>query len=130
MRTILAIVVGVVLGGLVVAMVEAVAHQVYPPPPGVDLSDPEVAREVLASAPIGALLMVAAAWALGSLAGGWVSARICNPHRLAPALIAGGILMAFGLLNLLVLPHPLWFWPVGLIVFIPAAYLGGKLARH
>jgi hypothetical protein len=45
-----------------------------------------------------------------------------------PALIFGIIFMAFGLMNLFMIPgHPTWFWSE-LLFYVPLALLGGRLA--
>jgi hypothetical protein len=36
--------------------------------------------------------------------------------------------MVFGILNVVLIPHPLWFTVATFIVFLPAAWLGGRLA--
>ncbi len=128
LRTVLAVVAGVVAGGIVVALVQQLGHLIWPPPAGLDVTDPEAIEAYLESVPAAAILFVALAWAVGSLAGGWIAARISSPCSLSAALIVGGVLMAFGLLNLISIPHPIWFWVVGLAVFLPAAYAGGRLA--
>jgi len=47
------------------------------------------------------------------------------------ALVLGGFLTLAGIANNLMVPPPLWFWIAGLVVLIPAAYAGARLApRH
>jgi hypothetical protein len=65
---------------------------------------------------------------LGSLAGGCVAAWIGRRTRAALALVLGGLLTLAGIANNLMAPPPLWFWIAGLIVLIPAAYVGARLA--
>jgi hypothetical protein len=38
--------------------------------------------------------------------------------------------MAAGIFNLVAIPHPLWFAILSVLVFLPAAYAGGLLARR
>lgn len=127
-RSILAVVLGIVLGGVVVGGVEYVGRLAYPPPAGMDMNNPEVVKEYVAQAPVGALLFVPLAWALGSLAGGTLAAKLSRQSHTRNALIVGGVLMVFGIANLVMIPSPLWMWVVGIAVFLPAAYLGAKLA--
>jgi hypothetical protein len=42
-------------------------------------------------------------------------------------LTVGGVQLFFGLVNLVMIPHPMWFAIASVIVFLPAAYFGGKL---
>jgi hypothetical protein len=41
----------------------------------------------------------------------------------------GVLLTLAGVANNLMLPPPLWFWIASLIVLLPAAYLGARLAQ-
>jgi hypothetical protein len=128
-RSILAVLLGVVVGGLLVAAVEFVSHLIYPPPQGLDPANVEAFKRVMASAPAGAFLFILLAWAVGSLGGGWLAATIARRSHTQHALVVGAILMTMGMLNLLMIPHPVWFWLAALALFLPAAYLGAKLAR-
>lgn len=128
-RSIIAVVLGIILGGIVVGLVEHVGHLVYPAPAGIDMRNPEALKTYAANAPVGALLFVILAWALGSLTGGWLAAFIARQSRSQHALIVGGVLMIFGIINMLMIPHPVWFWIVGILVFLPAAYIGARLVQ-
>lgn len=128
-RSIIAVVLGIILGGIVVGLVEYVGHLVYPAPAGIDMRNPEALKTYAANAPVGALLFVILAWALGSLTGGWLAAFIARQSRSQHALIVGGVLMIFGIINMLMIPHPVWFWIVGILVFLPAAYIGARLVQ-
>jgi hypothetical protein len=46
------------------------------------------------------------------------------------ALIVGGLVMLAAVGNMLSIPHPVWFWVIALILFLPASYVGGLLGRH
>ena len=127
-RNILAVVAGLFAGVIGIFLIEGVGHAVYPPPAGMDFNNPEQLREMMANMPVGALLMVAVAWAMGSFAGGVVAALIAMKSKITMSLIVGGLLMVAGIANMLMIPHPAWFWIVGLAVYLPFAYLGGKIA--
>jgi hypothetical protein len=45
---------------------------------GEGITDREAVRALLATAPLGAFLVVIAGWVLGSIAGGWLAARIAG----------------------------------------------------
>ena len=90
----------------------------------------EVVREVLAGAPAGALLVVILGWVLGSLAGGGVTAWISQRAPIVHGLVLGGLLTLAGIANNLMLPPPLWFWIATFVIFLPAVYVGARLARR
>lgn len=93
-------------------------------------SNPEAIRALMASAPAGALLVVLLGWFLGATVGGWVTARIAGVNGVRNALILGALLTLGGIANNLMLPPPLWFWIVGMLILLPAAGLGGRLAAR
>jgi hypothetical protein len=130
LRSVGAVVAGVILGGGVVFAVELLGGMLFPMPPGLDLNDPQALAVAMANAPLGALLFVLLAWAAGSLAGGWLAARLAGRAPHWHALIVGVLLLIAGIINLATLPHPLWFQVVSVLVFLPAAWLGGALGAR
>ncbi|MCI0691234.1 hypothetical protein L0337_04405 [candidate division KSB1 bacterium] len=126
-RKILAVVGGIVVGGIVVFVVEWISSLIYPLPAGLDMADKEAMKAYVAALPIGALLFVLLAYVLGGLTGGWLAAKIARDSQIRLSLIVGGVLLLFGIINLVTIPHPLWFAVLSVLVFLPAAYLGGKL---
>ena len=88
----------------------------------------EVVRELLAGAPVGALLVVLVGYVLASVAGGFVTAWIGRRTPLVHGLALGGLGTLADIANNSMLPPPLWFWVASLMVFIPAAYIGARLA--
>jgi hypothetical protein len=127
-RSILAILLGAVLAGVVIFAVESAGHLVYPPPEGLDFSDREAVRVFIAEAPAGALLLVLVAWAVGTFAGAWLAAWIAKRAQVLHALIIGVLFLAGAVVNMLMIPHPLWFWIPGVLLFLPSAAMGGLLA--
>jgi hypothetical protein len=92
------------------------------------VTDRETIRTLLAGAPVGALLVVIAGWVLGALTGGFVAGWIGWDAPVRYALVLGGLLTLAGIANNLMLPPPGWFWIPTLLVFLPAAHFGARLA--
>ncbi len=126
-RKIVAGVVGAVVAGFVVFLVETVGSIIYPPPADFDWRNPESVRALLASMPVGAYLLVGFGWFLGTLAGVWLAARLGGR---SPALVVGGLMLAACLFNLVTLSHPTWFWPLGLAAAPIGTVLGLALGRR
>jgi hypothetical protein len=124
--------VGAVLVGFIPALlcglgVEVLSLQLYPFPPGVDPSDLEVCRAHVAQLPAGAFLLGAAGWGLGTLLSSWLATRLGSGRHRAHGIVVGLVLIAAAVTNMLMLPYPVWFWMVNLVVLPLCTYLGSRL---
>jgi hypothetical protein len=72
---------------------------------------------------------VIVAWILGGVTGGWTATRLSVRRTAVHGLVVGALLTAAGVANNLMIPPPLWFWIASLVVLIPAAYFGARVAR-
>lgn len=127
-RSILAVIVGMLVAFVIIALVQVVGMRVYPPPPGMDPRDPASIKAAMANLPLGALLFVLVAYAAGSVAGGWVAARFAPHGRLMHAMIVGAILLGAGIMNMTMIPHPGWFWAASIAIYLLGAWSGGSAA--
>jgi hypothetical protein len=133
LRSIATVLAGFVMASIVMMIVEALNGHVFFPELGKaakGVTDRERVRALLATAPVGALLVVIAGWCLGGLAGGWTAAKLSARATVQHGLVVGALLTLAGVANNLMIPPPLWFWIVSLAVLMPAAYLGTRLARR
>jgi hypothetical protein len=125
--------VGAVLAGIMVAMIlmialEMLSSHLFPLPPGVDLHDHESIRQHIDSLPMGAFAIVLVAWAVGSFAGSWVAARLAGRARLIHGLVIGVFFLAASVMNMLMIPHPLWMEISAVFALAGPSYLGARLA--
>ena len=130
-RSILAVIAGFVAASAVMMAIETANGRLFYPElakRAEGVTDREVIRAILASAPVGAMLVVILGWVLGSLAGGFLAGLISPKAPVVHALVLGGLLTLAGIANNLMLPPPLWFWVATFVVFFPAAYAGVRLA--
>ncbi len=126
----LAIALGLLAGFIVIVLAEGISGLIHPLPAEIDRTDTAAIETFMREqASAGMFLGVLLGYLLGAFAGGFAAAWFekLPEKRLRAALITGAILMAFGLMNLFMLPHPAWFWVSSLLVYIPASWLGGKL---
>jgi hypothetical protein len=129
-RKILAVLLGVLVAGLVITVVEGASHALWPPPPNLDLSRPEDMARLMEVVPLPAKIAVLVAWGLGSFAGGAVAARRAPDWPRGAASVVGGVHMAGGIATLAMIPHPAWMVVGSVLVFLPSALLGAHLARR
>ena len=131
LRNIGAVIAGFVAASIVMMSVETINGRVLHPELGKaaeGLTDRETIRALLATAPVGAFLVVIAGWILGGVAGGWITARLAAQASAGRGLVLGALLTLAGVANNLMVPPPLWFWVASLVVLMPAAYVGARLA--
>lgn len=129
MKNISGIIAGLIAGFIVVFLVENAGHSFYPAAENIEFGDKEALKKMIDNLPAGALLVVIFAYACGSFAAGLVCALISSKNKKENSIITGMILLILGLINLFTVPHPVWFWVLNIIVYLPFAYLGGKLGE-
>jgi len=105
-RIILGIIAGLIAAVITVALVEMLGHVIYPPPPGVDVSDTAHLIAIMTTSPLGAKIAVLIAWAIGIIVGGAVAIMIGK--KTWPAWFVGGFVLLMGAITMYLIPHPLW----------------------
>lgn len=124
-RNLLGIGAGLALGVGIVIVGETLNHALWPPPAGLDPSDPAALRDFLAQAPIASLAMLPAIWIASAFAGAFVAAALARSA--AAGWIAGGILFAATITNLILIRHPTWVFVVAALGVPLAIFLGARL---
>ena len=128
-RAILGVLAGLAAMFLVIMGIEYAGHMAYPPPPGLNPMVTEDLSAIMASQPVAAKAFVVVAWVVGAFAGGWVAAKISRAYPRAAAVIVALMVVAGVVGMILQLPgHPRWMAALGLLLPIPAALLGARLA--
>ncbi len=126
LRNVLAVVVGVILGGVVNTALVSAGPLVVAPPAGVDMTTAEGLQAGMALLEPRHFVFPFLAHALGTLAGAAVAARAAASHRRRLALIVGVVFLVGGVMAARMIPAPAWFVALDLIVaYGPMAWLGG-----
>jgi hypothetical protein len=130
LRSIFAVVLGLVLGSVInMALVTASGH-VIAPPAGVDMITVEAIRAALPQLEPRHFLFPFLAHALGTLTGAFIAAKIATRRKLSGALIVGAFFFLGGVMAARMIPAPTWFIAVDmLLAYFPFAWLGYRLAR-
>jgi hypothetical protein len=126
-RKIFAVVLGVIVAVVLIIAIEALSHVVYPLPDSVDANDMEALRAYVMAAPIGALLFVMGAWIAATLIGGLLACLIARETPLVYSAIIGGLVLLGTVINLISLPHPLWFSSTSILAIIATIFITGRL---
>jgi hypothetical protein len=129
LRTLLGIIIGLVTAMLLIFALEAAGMMLFPPPPGMQLNNEADLAHLVAQSSTGKKAWVVFGWALASFVGGWVAARIGRQHPRFAALSVAVLIMVGTVMNAMVIPHPMWMNLLGVVLPVPLALLGARLAR-
>jgi hypothetical protein len=131
LRTLLAVILGFVLGSLVNMALITISGQVIPPPAGADVSTMEGLKAALPLFEAKHFVFPFLAHALGALVGVLVACLLVPARSATPAYIVGGLFLLGGIANSFMLPAPVWFIIVDLLLaYLPMAWLGQALAQR
>jgi ABC-type xylose transport system permease subunit len=124
-RSLLAVLGGLVVAMLVVGLVEGAGHVLWPPPPGLDITRPEDQARLMQAIPLEAKIAVVVAWFLGSLAG--AVAAIAIARRVLPAWIVAVAIAGLGLWTTQMFPHPDWMLASAVVLPLVAVLVAKRL---
>jgi len=127
-RRILSVIAGIAVGVIIVMVGDAATHFLFPPPPDLNIENKEQMIVFVKSIPNSVFLIMFSFWILSSFTGGFVAGKINKAGWKRSSIVTGTILMAAAIINIVLLPHPVWMIIGVIILYIPAAWLGGKLA--
>lgn len=124
-RSLLAVIGGLVVAMLVIAGVEALGHALFPPPPDFDLARTADQERLMEALPLEAKIAVVVAWFLGSIAGAAVAIAIAR--RVLPAWIVGVAIAGLGLWTTQMFPHPDWMLASAVVLPLVAVLVAKRL---
>ena len=129
LKNILAVFVGLIVGGIVNMAIVISSSSIIAPPAGTDLKTMEGLKAALPLLEPKHFLLPFLAHAIGTLVGALVTAIMAKSLKLQLALLIGLCFFIGGVENFRELPNtPTWFIVVDiLLAYIPMGYLGGKL---
>lgn len=127
LRLIFGVIAGLLVGILTVTVVEATGHAIFPPPPGVNLTDPGQMRTVMFKLPVGALAGVLLGWGLGVMAGA-CSANLIAGRRAVAGRIVSLCLIGLAAWTMATIPHPTWFVVSAVTLSLAAAWLADRIS--
>ncbi len=124
-RAAVAAIAGLVVAMVVVGLVEGLGHAIFPPPPGLDLANPEDQARLMAQIPFEAKFAVVVAWFLGSLAGACTAIAIAR--QAMPAWVVAVTIAGLGLWTTQMFPHPDWMLASAAILPLVAVLVAKRL---
>ena len=125
----LAVVGGIVVGGIVNMGLIMISGSIIPPPEGVDPTSMESLQENMHLFGTRHFVFPFLAHALGTLVGALIAARIAASNQMTFAMIVSAFFLLGGIANAFMLPAPAWFIVIDLLLaYLPMGWIGGKLA--
>lgn len=130
-RNILAVVAGLILGGIVNMGIITISGSIIPPPEGADVTTPEGLKASIHLFEPKHFLMPFLAHAMGTFVGALVAALITANRKMLFAIIIGLFNLTGGIVAVSMIPAPMWFNVTDLaLAYIPMAVAGGKLGSR
>jgi len=129
-RTIISVIGGVIIGLIFVFIGDSVCMRLYEPPIGLNPLDQVNFSNYAKSIPTYVLAVMLVFWMLSTFFGGMISALINREAWKKSSLITGSVLLAASILNMINVPHPTWMVITAVVLYIPAAYLGGVVVSR
>lgn len=131
LRRILVVIAGLVVGSLVNGALIMFSGKVIAPPPGADVTTAEGLQASLHLFEPRHFIFPFLAHALGTFAGALAAAWWTPGRTPGPAYAVGGLFLLAGIANVAMLPAPLWFSALDLIVaYLPMAWLAHRLVSR
>ena len=129
LKKILAVFAGVIVASICIWAVETLNHIMYPYPEGMKPNDMEGFKSYVETLPFLGRFMVIVGYAVGALVSGFIATKVSKDGKPTAALICGIIFLVFTIYNMTVLPTPIWFWVLGILVWT-LVLAGYKLALN
>jgi hypothetical protein len=108
--------IGVLAGGLTIALTEWLAHQMLGTGGG----------GMPATITTSKFASVLVAWVLGAGVAAWVATAWAGGRGLWPGLVAAGVLLAGSVATMLAIPHPVWMVAGALLLMPVTAWLAAR----
>lgn len=103
-RSVLAVIAGFAAATITFMFVQAINGLLFTPPSTIDYNDPNAVASLMAAMPIGAFLILAAGYALGSFLAGWLVQKMLRSRSLVFWSLASAVdLIVIGMMVVVIL---------------------------
>jgi hypothetical protein len=129
-RNVIAVSVGLVIGGIVNMALVTISPSLIPPPAGVDVTNVESLSKAIHLFEPRHFVMPFLAHALGTLVGALVAYLIAASRKVQLAYVVGVFFLVGGIAASFMIPAPTWFIALDLLVaYLPMAWLGIQIGK-
>lgn len=131
MKTLLYFLIALILGAVFNSLILNLGMKVISPPEGFDMNNPSELAKAMKVMEVRHFLFPFLAHALGTLIGAMVFTYFSKSVRLIFPMFIAGLFFAGGIYMVLILPSPIWFNILDLMLaYFPMAYIGYHLAKR
>ncbi|RIA10621.1 hypothetical protein OE09_2493 [Flavobacteriaceae bacterium MAR_2010_72] len=128
LKNVLAVIIGIVVGGLVNMGIITISGSIIPPPEGADLTTVEGIKAAADALQPKHYIMPFLAHAMGTLIGALIASLLGATKKLTLALIVGIFFLLGGISAVFMIPAPTWFIIMDLtFAYLPMAWLGYQM---
>ncbi len=127
--SVLAIAVSLIAALALLVAIEGVSEVYHPSPPGMDPNDMEACKAHVARYPQWLLAAFVPAWGLTTFASVWLATRLGAFRHFAHGVAIGSLLLLGAIVNMMMLPYPLWFELANLVLIPLGIFFGIRLAK-
>lgn len=129
-RNVIALIAGLVIGGIVNMALVTISPSLIPPPAGVDVTNVESLSKAIHLFEPRHFVMPFLAHALGTLVGALVAYLIAASRKVQLAYVVGVFFLVGGIAASFMIPAPTWFIALDLLVaYLPMAWLGIQIGK-
>ncbi len=128
-KAFLAVILGIVAGSLINAGLIFLGNAIFGSPEGMDLLDPESVKAHADKLTAANFVSTLFAHQLGTLVGAFVAAMIAPMRKMLFSIGIGVWFLFGGIYAASLIPAPTWFIIADFALYIPFAFIGGKLAK-
>ncbi len=137
LRSIGAVVLGIVVAIVVLMWLEVrradqeragATRVLFINPPPAELDDPAAMSEWVLRQPARFFYLMIAMYFASGLAGGWVAGRLARRARLAHGAVVGVLFTLAGIVNIVMLSHPMWAAAGSLVAQFLGPLAGARLS--
>ncbi|MEM6805716.1 MAG: hypothetical protein AAF696_30235 [Bacteroidota bacterium] len=130
LKNILAVLAGILAGGLLNMALIQIGPSIIPPPEGMDPTDMESLKAFMPQMKAKHFIFPFLGHALGTLFGAAIAARFAESDPMRLSMFIGGFFLLGGIMMVMSLPSPIWFSLLDLLgAYIPMAWLGYKIGK-
>ena len=127
-KNILAVILGIIIGSLVNMGIIMISGSIIPPPQDADITTMEGLKSTMHLFEPKHFIFPFLAHALGTFIGAIIAAIIAATHKIKFAVAIGAFFLIGGIVNVMMLPSPIWFTILDLgAAYIPMGLIAGKL---